>query len=206
MLYYNTVDPATLDLLKKLQKADEFKKMRLAGGTSLALQYGHRKSIDLDLFGQLEISSGELIDVLKNVGQVQVIKDSKHIHTFSINGVKTDIVEYSYPWIDQSIQEDDLVLASEIDIAAMKLNAVSGRGTKKDFIDVYFLLKRMSLASMIQHFERKYDDGSAYLVLRSLTYFEDAEQDLDPVMLVPCKWNEVKRVISAAVNEYVKEG
>lgn len=206
MLCYNTVDPATLDLLKKLQMADEFKKMRLAGGTSLALQYGHRKSIDLDLFGELEMSSEELIDVLKNIGQVQVIKDSRRIHTYSINGVKTDIVEYSYPWIDESIQHDSFILASDIDIAAMKLNAVSGRGTKKDFIDVYFLLKRMSLTTMIRHFEKKYEDGSTYLVLRSLTYFEDAEDDLDPVMLVPCKWDDVKRVINAAVNEYVKEG
>ena len=86
----------------------------------------------------------------------------------------------------------------------MKLNAVSGRGTKKDFIDVYFLLKRMTLDQMIQNFEKKYSDGSTYLVLRSLVYFEDAEEDLDPVMFENYNWDTVKLAISKAVSEYVK--
>jgi len=204
MLQYRTVDSETLDLLKRIQSLESFKHMRLAGGTSLALQYGHRKSIDLDLFGKLEIDSAELTAMLKTVGEVQIIKDSKRIHTYTINGIKTDVVEYDYPWIDEPLIYDGIILASEKDIAAMKLNAVSGRGTKKDFIDVYFLLKRMTLDQMIQNFEKKYSDGSTYLVLRSLVYFEDAEQDLDPVMFENCNWDTVKLAISRAVNEFVK--
>jgi len=203
MFHYKTVDLATLELLKRLQSLDELSCLRLAGGTSLALQYGHRKSIDLDLFGKLEIGSDELIDVLKTVGEVKVIKDSKRIHTYTINGVKTDIVEYNYPWIDDALVYDGLFLASDKDIAAMKLNAVSGRGTKKDFIDIFFLLKRMDLSAMIELFETKYNDGSIYLVLRSLVYFDDAEEDLDPVMFEQCNWESIKIFISNAVMHYI---
>jgi len=204
MFDYKTVDLSTLELLKRLQSLDELKGLRLAGGTSLALQYGHRKSIDLDLFGKLEIGSDELIDVLKTVGEVKVIKDSKRIHTYTIDGVKTDIVEYNYPWIDDALVYDGLFLASDKDIAAMKLNAVSGRGTKKDFIDVFFLLKRMDLSAMIELFEKKYNDGSVYLVLRSLVYFDDAEEDLDPVMFEQYNWESIKIFISNAVKHYIE--
>ena len=203
MFHYKTVDLATIELLKRLQSLDELRGLRLAGGTSLALQYGHRKSIDLDLFGKLEIGSDELIDVLKTVGEVKVIKDSKRIHTYIIDGVKTDIVEYNYPWIDDALMYDGLSLASDKDIAAMKLNAVSGRGTKKDFIDVFFLLKRMELSAMMELFETKYNDGSTYLVLRSLVYFDDAEEDLDPVMFEQCNWENIKIFISNAVKHYI---
>jgi len=204
MFHYKTVDLSTLELLKRLQSLDELKGLRLAGGTSLALQYGHRKSIDLDLFGKLEIGSDELIDILKTVGEVKVIKDSKRIHTYTIDGVKTDIVEYNYPWIDDALVYDGLSLASDKDIAAMKLNAVSGRGTKKDFIDVFFILKRMDLSAMVELFEKKYNDGSVYLVLRSLVYFDDAEEDLDPVMFEQCNWERIKIVISNAVKHYIE--
>jgi hypothetical protein len=203
MFHYKTVDLSTLDLLKRLQSLDELRSLRLAGGTSLALQYGHRKSIDLDLFGKLEIGSDELIDVLKTVGEVKVIKDSKRIHTYTIDGVKTDIVEYNYPWINDALVYDGLFLASDSDIAAMKLNAVSGRGTKKDFVDVFFLLKRMDLSTMIELFEAKYNDGSIYLVLRSLVYFDDAEEDLDPVMFEQYNWESIKVFISNAVKHYI---
>lgn len=204
MLHYKTVDLSTLELLKKLQSLDELKGLRLAGGTSLALQYGHRKSIDLDLFGKLEIGSDELIDVLKTVGEVKMIKDSKRIHTYTIDDVKTDIVEYTYPWIDDPVVYEDLLLASDKDIAAMKLNAVSGRGTKKDFIDVFFLLKRMDLSEMIELFDKKYNDGSIYLVLRSLVYFDDAEEDLDPVMFEQYNWESIKVFISNAVKHHIE--
>jgi hypothetical protein len=203
MFHYKTVDLSTFELLKRLQSLDELRGLRLAGGTSLALQYGHRKSIDLDLFGKLEIGSDELIDVLKTVGEVKVIKDSKRIHTYTIDGIKTDIVEYNYPWIDDVLVYDGLSLASDKDIAAMKLNAVSGRGTKKDFIDVFFLLKRMDLSAMIELFEKKYNDGSIYLVLRSLVYFDDAEEDLDPIMFEQYNWESIKIFISNAVKHYI---
>lgn len=195
MLHYETIDTPTLELLKKLLSLDVFKLMRLAGGTSLALQYGHRKSLDLDLFGTLPGDSIAITSALSSIGSVQNLQNSQNIKSRLINGIKVDIVNYPYRWISQSIVEDNLCLASDKDIAAMKLAAITGRGSKKDFIDLYFLLKRYSLHELLGFYNEKYTDGSVFMVLKSLTYFDDAEADAEPILLIPAIWKEVKESI-----------
>ena len=140
MLSFQTVLPDTLELLKVLMQQSLLKDMRLVGGTSLALQYGHRRSVDLDFFGQTTEDVDELTVMMRECSK-DMIKGSctKRIKTYFLNGVKVDVVNYDYKWIDDVVEEDGLRLASPKDIAAMKVNAVMGRGTKKDFIDVYFL-------------------------------------------------------------------
>ena len=204
MLYYQTVDASTLELLKKLQLTAVFKNMRLAGGTSLALQIGHRKSIDLDLFGTLQADESTFSDALAIFEKVTWLKKSSNINIFSINDVKVDFVNYSYPWLEEITSEDDLRLAGLKDIAAMKLAAVTGRGTKKDFIDIYFLLKQFSLKEMLQCYKSKYADGSEFLVLKSLTYFEDAEPEQEPVMLKSISWQAVKDTVLKEHSAYLK--
>lgn len=103
MLHLSTVEPSTLELLRKLQELPALKDTRLVGGTALALQYGHRKSIDLDFFGKVEVNSQRLIDELKTVGTLIILKDSAHIHIYVIDGIKVDIVDYTYPWIDSML-------------------------------------------------------------------------------------------------------
>jgi len=93
-------------------------------------------------------------------------------------------------------------LAQMEDIAAMKLSAISGRGTKKDFIDLYFLLRHFKLREIMQYYNRKYHDGSEFLVLKSLTYFEDADPDQSPVMLQPIEWDKIKEAIIKQVENY----
>jgi len=85
----------------------------------------------------------------------------------------------------------------------MKLNAIAGRGSKKDFIDLYFLLKEFSLGELIGFYRTKYQDGSEFLVLKSLSYFDDAEIQADPVMLVEYSWSSIKEVILEATRNYV---
>lgn len=169
MLHYQTIDSSTLELLRKLQALPLFSKMRLVGGTSLALQIGHRKSIDIDLFGELNVGYDVLIDELRNLGEVRPLNNSKNIHCFLIDGVKVDIVNYTYPWLSSQLEADNIVLAKVKDISAMKLNAILGRGSKKDFIDLYFLLKQFTLKELLQFYNSKYEDGSELLVLKSLT-------------------------------------
>jgi Nucleotidyl transferase AbiEii toxin, Type IV TA system len=181
-----------------------FKNMRLAGGTSLALQIGHRKSIDLDLFGTLQADETTFSEALAVFEKVTWLKKSSNINIFSINEVKVDFVNYSYPWLDEITSEDDLRLAGLKDIAAMKLAAVTGRGTKKDFIDIYFLLKQFSLKEMLQHYTKKYADGSEFLVLKSLTYFEDAEPEQEPAMLKNISWQAVKDTVLKEHSAYLK--
>lgn len=178
--------------------------LRLVGGTSLALQYGHRKSIDLDLFGSFitdEIEMGAAITELAET--FTWLNKSKNIKSLLIDGIKTDIVNYTYPWIEALVQHKTLRLANTKDIAAMKLAAITGRGSKKDFIDLYFLLKYYSLADMMDMYEKKYADGSAFMVLRSLTYFDDAEEDEMPEMLVPVSWKDIRKTITDNHKQYV---
>lgn len=192
MLQYQTIEPATLELLRDLLAIPEFKNLRLAGGTSLALQIGHRKSIDLDLFGTLETEPNEILDILNSIGSLTTIRNMRNIHVFMINGIKVDIINYSYPWLHQANKADDLRLASIEDIAAMKLAAIAGRGTRKDFIDIHFLLRQFSLQEMLDLYTAKYADGSVFMILKSLIYFDDAENDPEPFMFEVIDWNLVK--------------
>ncbi len=203
MLQYQAIDSSTLELLKKLLSIDFFKNLRLVGGTSLALQIGHRKSIDLDLFGKLNADIFEINNALAEIGEITILRNSKNIHVYLVNGIKVDIVNYSYPWLQDMITTDELRLAGCMDIAAMKLAAITGRGYKKDFIDLHFLLNQMSLKEMLNSYVDKFKDGSLFLVLKSLIYFDDAEEDELPVMLVPVEWQEVKGNITAAYINYM---
>ena len=119
-----------------------------------------------------------------------------------LNGVKVDIVNYDYPWIDALVAEDNIRLASPKDIAAMKVNAVMGRGTKKDFIDVYFLLRHFSFEELIKLYLTKYTDGSEYRALLSMTYFADADPQPMPYMFENVDWVTVKDKIRKEVEDY----
>lgn len=195
MLHFETISPDTLTLLKKIQSLNEFKNTRLVGGTALALQLGHRKSIDLDFFGKFETSLEELTVILSEFSTVIPVSSSRMIRILVVNGVKVDIVSYPYDWIDNPLYAEGVVLAGVKDIAAMKLSAITNRGTKKDFFDYYFLLKQYPLEGLIEFYRQKYTDAQLFTSIKSLTYFEDAESDPMPDMIVPVDWDEVKSTI-----------
>ncbi len=203
MLHFETVDEGTLVLLKKLQSLAILSEMRLVGGTSLALQIGHRKSIDIDLFGNLAVDYAELVDELKSIGNVISLKTSKNIHSFIIDEVKVDIVNYNYEWLSDKKVFEGIHLATVKDIAAMKLNAIIGRGSKKDFVDLFYILKEFLLTELIEFYNLKYMDGSKFLVIKSLSYFEDADNEEMPFMFQKITWEEVKNNIIKAHTDYV---
>ena len=202
MLSYQTVDAHTLELLRRLMAEPIFASLRLVGGTALALQYGHRNSIDLDFFGQLDDDAEEVKAILRKHGKLSVIKESRNIKIYLLNNIKVDFVNYNYSWIDAPILEDELRLASPKDIAAMKINAIEGRRTKKDFIDIYFLLQHYTLHEILTFYQQKYPENSIFRALMSLSYFEDAETQIMPVMYVPISWDEIKTTIQFQVNQY----
>ena len=203
MLSLQTVLPDTLELLKVLMQQPLLKGMRLVGGTSLALQYGHRRSVDLDFFGMTTEDVDELTDMMRECSK-DLVKGSctKRIKTYFLNGVKVDVVNYDYKWIDDAIEEEGLRLASPKDIAAMKVNAVMGRGTKKDFIDVYFLLQHYSFDELIKFYLQKYTDGSEYRALLSMSYFADADPQPMPYMYQQVDWETIKSEIKRWVELY----
>ena len=203
MLHYETIDARTLDLLKRLLAIPEFQNLRLVGGTALALQLGHRISVDLDLFGSVDVDINRTVDLLNGFSDVQVQGSTKNMMFFNIEGVKVDIVNYPYKWIDNQVEENGLRLAAVNDIAAMKLSAITNRGTKKDFVDLYFLLEQYSLSEFIDLYTNKYPDAQIFFVLKSLAYFEDAEAQPMPKMLIDIDWNDVKRRITDSVKKLV---
>ena len=204
MLQVEAVDLSVLELLRNLMQIKGLSGLRLVGGTALALQIGHRKSIDLDLFGILELDDYELITLLKECGNVTQLNRTSNIKSYLINTIKVDIVNYPYAWITASVKEDEIRLAGMEDIVAMKLAAITGRGTKKDFIDIFFLLNYFIFDEMIQLYNNKFTDGSEFMVLRSLGYFNDADQDPMPLMLEKIEWTEVKDRIKKEIQLYTE--
>jgi len=204
MLRTNTLEESTLDLLKRLQKIPLLSELRLVGGTALALQLGHRRSVDLDFFGPIDAEGLQIADEMYAAGleDIVVIRDTRTIKIFIVNTIKVDIVSYRYKWLASSIEIDDVKLADIKDIAAMKLAAITNRGTKKDFIDIFFLLQQFTIKQMVKLYEQKFTDGSIFNVIRSLTYFEDAEKDTMPEMYIPADWTEVKQTVREAVIQF----
>ncbi len=206
MLHFETIDPSHWELLTHLQKIEGLNRSRLVGGTGLSLQMGHRKSVDLDFFAyELKEDFLSILASIKNEGfKVEIRSQSSNILITMIENVKVDIVNYPYPWIDKQISEDNIILASDKDIAAMKLSAITNRGSKKDFIDLYYLLKKYSLEKMLSFYSQKYNDGSDFMVLKSLTYFDDAEIEAPPLLFdKSITWANIKEKINVEVKKLI---
>lgn len=203
MLHLQTILPDTLELLKRLSAQPEMQGMRLVGGTSLALQYGHRQSVDLDFFGKLTVSQDDILSMMERMGSYRLRNRTSSILQLIVDGVMVDIVDYSrYPWIDDPVCHEGVTLASPKDIAAMKINAIEGRGSRKDFIDIYLLLQHYSMDDLLAFYSQKYPNYSIFRALLSLTYFDDAESEAMPIMFIPDTWDDIKAHISATVSKY----
>lgn len=205
MLQFKTVDPKVLELLKKLMTVDEFSNLRLVGGTSLSLQIGHRKSIDIDLFGNYP-DDIDFIKLVSDIGNYTWLKKSRNINVFYINNIKVDFVNYPYKWLENELKEDNIRLANIMDIAAMKINAITGRGAKKDFIDLFFILKYFTFNEILNFYSQKYGGDDVILALKSIAYFEDANEEEMPVMFNNVGWDEIKKYIAQELNNYIKQG
>lgn len=195
MLQTQTVVPELMELLRKLMKNENFSNFYLVGGTSLALQIGHRNSIDIDLFGKQEIDSDLFIKLLNDFGKTEVLKSSRNILITDIAGIKVDFVNYQYQLLEKTLEIEGIRMLSKKDIAAMKINAIAGRGSKKDFIDLYFLLEDFTLREMIDFYLQKYFDGSEFMVIKSLSYFEEANEQPEPKMFLDFEWDSCKQKI-----------
>ncbi|PRY35517.1 nucleotidyltransferase AbiEii toxin of type IV toxin-antitoxin system [Spirosoma oryzae] len=200
MLYPATVAPDTLELLRQLMQLPALDSFALAGGTNLALRYGHRLSIDLDLFTDQSFSTSDVIDELVRLFPETIVTDeSKNSVSLFIRGVKVDLLAHRYPLLQPFENMEQIRFWSVDDVIAMKLSAVSGRGAKKDFWDIAELLNQYTLPQMLHFFTRKYPNSDPGYVIRSLTYFDDAEQQVDPVEVNTITWPEVKQRITQAV-------
>jgi len=205
MLFYETVDELTLNLLRRIQGESHFDNFVLVGGTALALQIGHRISIDLDFFEHSNRNVLENVDEIRKMGEIKILNQTERILNLRIDNIKVDFVSYYYAFIDAVLKVGDLRLASLRDIAAMKLSAVTGRGTRKDFVDIFFLLDIFTFSELIEFYKVKYPDSELFQVFRSLSYFDDAELEPMPKMIKAIEWTDVKDRIKQELNRHFKE-
>jgi predicted nucleotidyltransferase component of viral defense system len=200
MLQTRTVESRTLGLLKELMSLPMLDSFYLVGGTALALQLGHRVSIDLDLFTPEPFDPNEIIEKMSENFDFSVVSEGSAMVISTINDIKVDFVKMSYPILFPSILDEQVRMLDIRDIAAMKLKAVTQRGSKKDFYDIYFLLQIMSLDEIIQLFKEKFKQYEIFHVIKSLTYFEDAENNADPILFdKKITWQKVKTEIIGTV-------
>ena len=201
-MYPETLSKETSTVLNQLKgSVSEF---YLAGGTALALELGHRISVDLDFFSRTNFSTREIADRLKTKGRLEISSQDKDTLNGSLDGVKVSFFQYPYKLLFPTKEYGGVALADERDIAAMKILAISDRGSNKDFVDFFILLKTYSLDDILKFFNMKYGDYNYNMlhILKSLAYFSDADLDPEPVYIHAINWTDVKEVIRETVNRY----
>jgi predicted nucleotidyltransferase component of viral defense system len=196
-MHTEALSPSQLAILEGLKLVAPVGGFYLAGGTALALRFGHRRSIDFDFFREDQFAERELIQSLdRQFGSVERLSSGEQTTYVRILGVTVSFFQLPYPLIEPADRTPwNFDLASIADIAAMKLEAVAGRGLRKDFVDLYWLCTReIALDDVFRFFERKYpiQRVERYHRLRALTYFDDAETQPPLDMLQPLAWNDVR--------------
>lgn len=195
-MFENTLAPATKKLLQKLTDQNWRGDFYLAGDTALAMQYGHRQSIDLDWFTSSHINLPQLLKNVSAVGSYEVLNQTKDTLEGVLENVKVSFMTYPYPLIKKPILWQGVALAAPLDIAIMKLGAVAGRNTKKDFIDLYIFLEKeqTTLAYLLAAADKKFTGANfdRYHLYKSLAYFDDADQEPMPKMLIALDWKKIK--------------
>ena len=195
MLQTQTVEPRTLELLRKLQSEPLMSSFNLVGGSALALRLGHRKSIDLDLFTNEDFDIVELREMLVEKYAMKVAFERGQTLKGFIDGVMIDCIRFNYPRIKEPDIADGVRLESIPDIIAMKLDTISHNGTRiKDFIDIATLSSQYSLNEMLKFYLAKYPNANVLMPVKSLVYFGDINFNESVVMLNGAfDWEKVAR-------------
>ena len=199
--YKETIGPEVVRTLHDLRQSLVLTSFYLAGGTGLALRLGHRRSADLDFFTFEPFREDALIQKVQNVaGFSLVAKEVGTLHAH-FGETKVSFLTFPYPLLFPCRAFLDVNVADPRDIACMKVNAIAGRGPKRDFIDLYAVAHHHSLPQILEWFKEKFAlaNYSMMHVLKSLTYFEDAEKDPVPNMLRALSWEEVKAFFTREV-------
>ena len=194
-VHYEAAPTPLVELLRKLMQEDFLSPFYLVGGTALALQLGHRISVDIDLFSGETFDVQSITDMLRDRFLIQSLETDRNTVRGEVDGIKLDIMAHRYPMIEDSLVVDGLRMANLKDIAAMKLNAIANRGSKKDFWDYAELLNRFCRDEMLGFFAEKYADENVWYVEKSLSYFMDADEEPDPLDLKGRTWSDVKKSV-----------
>lgn len=208
MLHKNPliVSPEIINLIQELQSFPQLKEFYLVGGTALALQLGHRNSIDIDLFSISDFETSDLINLIKSRYVFEELFIRKNTIIGVINHIKVDFISHPYRLVKPPITEEGITFLSMEDIAAMKMHAIVNSGQRlKDFIDIYFLLEHFSIKQMLHFYEAKYEKTNPLIALKAITFFGDIDESVDqPKMKKKISLEKIKSRIHEAVDHSTK--
>lgn len=206
MLHYKTVDEKLYTTLKAIMEIPALKDFYLAGGTNLSLMYGHRKSIDIDLWKEEYFDNEELESIFYRYFQKEVFNNIRRFTLgimCTINNIKADFMSWNDPFIEEPLLIDGIRFLHKKDLFAMKLNAIAGRASKKDFLDVAEMLNDYSLEEGIQFFKQKYFQQDEIMILKRITDFDQADTEISPVLFNPASWEIAKDKLVKAFDDYM---
>lgn len=181
----------------------------LADGSALCVRLGHRVSIDLVLFRLEAFDAEQLLAELRTEGlPLSNARSERGTLWFDVEGVETSVMSYPYPQLESPDLDVGVPIAALADIAAMKVEAISSRGARKDFVDLYFICERagLGLSGALVAFERRFASASPDVLhrVKALTYFDDAEREPPLLMLQPVEWHEVRGYFETQVRAWWK--
>jgi len=207
MFYPETIEPGSLELVRKLLLLPELQGFMLVGGTALALQIGHRKSVDIYLYTQEPFSAERLYNLLEDSFGFELSYLQNNTLKGIIGNTFIDVMTHNHPLVSNPLSFNGITLASIRDIAAMKLNVISGNGTRiEDFIDIYFILKNLSFEEITRSFGIKYGKRNEFHALKSLTYFDDVDTQSWPEMILEpgINFTEIKNSLSKDRDNFLR--
>jgi len=205
-MFGTVLSPAAERTLRTLSQQDFMKPFYLAGGTGCALHIGHRRSHDFDFFSRAEFEIFPIQNALRNLGRFVADYSDAGTLVGRLDDTKISLFHYAYSLLEEAVDYMGVRVASLVDIGCMKIDAISSRGTKRDFVDLYSVHKNLGLDlhTFFGYFERKYgpDGFNRHHVLKSLVYFEDADKEPDPEMLADYSWAATKRFFVESIGAF----
>lgn len=209
-MFWDILDQTRIELLRKIIEIKPVPKAYLAGGTGLALMLGHRESIDFDWFTPDAFQIQEIIDKLSRIGKVDITETAEGTFHGFINNVRVTWLYYPNPLMDNLVEEKQipgLRIASLKDIGLMKWIALSQRGARKDFIDLYLICQQGINLELLYHLMPQKFPGvniNYYHLVKSLSYFTDAERELMPVIRTDLDWEIIKKYFKKAQRDLLE--
>lgn len=204
-MFTSCISPQAKNVYKKLAKKGISQPFYLAGGTALALQIGHRHSVDLDFFSEKKFSVKRIVRDLSDVDPVTITFEDTESISVELGGAKLSFLYYPYRLLFPFVLWNGYgKLADVRDIACMKIDAIASRGTKRDFVDLYYLLSRFSFGELLMFFGKKYENVNynTLHIMKSMAYFADAEDEAMPKQTKPIPWQRIKKRILDEVRAY----
>ena len=202
-MFEKVISKKTKQNLATLNQMPILENFYLAGGTALALQFGHRVSEDLDFFNAQKFDPELLVTQIKELGKFSLESKTEGTLHGILNGTRITFLYYPYPLLYPFKKFEEINVADYLDIACMKLNAISSRGSKKDFIDLYFICEKTPLEKIFKLFAKKYKEVNFNMthIFKSLCYFEQADKEPLPKMFNEVSWINIKKFFRESVKD-----